>query len=390
MTQAPERTRPGTGRAALPQVRRDGGAWLPALVLAARTTAYGLIGVELIMLVLWATAAHSGSSATATLRLGLVFWSAAHHATVHVGSTSLGVAPYGLTVIPAALLYRGTRTLLASDDRVEPAAFVPALAVCYGVLCTAVALAARSPAVRPEPAEAFVGGAILALAAAGAAALRVHGRPRRLPPRAAEVLLGAARAVAVWLAAGLVLALVAVGAAHHELAATAQALHPGASGMAGLVLLDLLVAPHLAVYGGSLLTGPGFGVGAHTSVSLAGSHLGAVPALPVLAALPTSGPFPAFLLVLLLVPVAAGVVGGLRALRTARADWRDRAERVLATGAAGGVALASIAWLADGSAGPGRLAVSGPSPWQVGLAGGGEMLAGGLLVLAVMALRARR
>jgi hypothetical protein len=44
--------------------------------------------------------------------------------------------------------------------------------------------------------------------------------------------------------------------------------------------------------------------------------------------------------------------------------------------------LAAIAWLADGSAGPGRLAVSGPSPWQVGLASAGELLIGALLVVA--------
>lgn len=392
MTQAPERER-SISRAALPRVRRDDGAWLPALLLAVRVTAYGLIGVELVVLLLWATAAHSGAGTAETVRLGLSLWSAAQHATVHVGSGSLGIAPYTLTLMPGYLLYRGTRTLLAADAGMEPLAFIPALAVCYGVLCAAVALAARGPVVRPVPTEAFVGGAALAVVAAGAAALRVHGRPQRLPAVVADVSLAALRAVGVLLAAGLVLTAVVVLAAHREVGAAADALHPGTPGAVGLVLLDLLALGHLGAYGASVLTGPGFAFGAHTSVSLAGSQLGAVPALPVLAALPATGRFPAYALVLLAVPVAAGALGGLRLLR-AEAATTDRLVRATATGLAGGALMAVVSWLADGSAGPGRLALTGPSPWQVGLAAGGELVLGALLVVAatdgVTALRAWR
>lgn len=390
VTQAPERARTRVG---MPQVRRDDGAWLPALLLALRTTAYGLIGVELTVLLLWATSPHSGAGTAETVRLGLSFWSAAQHATVHVGSGSLGIVPYALTLVPGYLLYRGARTLLAADAGMEPLAFIPALAVCYGVLCAAIALAARGPMVRPVPAEAFVGGAMLAVAAAAAAELRVHGRPDRLPAVVGDVGLAALRAVAVLLAAGLVLAAVVVFAARREVGAAAGALMPGVSGSIGLALLDLLGAGHLAVYGTSVLTGPGFGFGAHTSVSLAGSHLGAVPALPVLAALPSTGRFPAYALMLLVVPVAAGVLGGLRALRGVT-EATERVRRAGATGLAGGALMAVVSWLADGSAGPGRLAVTGPSPWQVGLAAGGQLALGALLVVAasdgVGALRAWR
>ncbi len=373
----------------MPEVRRDGGAWLPALLLALRTTAYGLIGVELVLLVLWALAPHSGSTAGQTLRLGLVFWTAAHHASIHLGAARIGVTPYLLTLVPFGLLHRGTRRMLAADDGVEAVAFVPALAVCYGVVTTAAALAARSAGVRPDAAEAFVGAAVLVALAAGTAVLRVRGVPERVPPEVAPVAAGAARAVGALLAAGLVVVAVTVVGGLGEVTRTAAALHPGGVGGVGLVLLDLLLVPTLGVYGASLVSGPGFGIGAHTSVSLAGAHLGAVPAVPVLAALPQTGRFPAYLLVLLVVPVAAGALGALRALRDA-AGWRDRLCLAAATAVTGGVALAAVAWLADGSAGPGRLAVSGPSPWQVGLASTGELLVGALLVVAAVEVRARR
>ncbi len=391
MTQAPERPRIAPlRRAPRPQLQGDRGAWLPALLLALRTTAVGLIAVELVVLLLWATAARSGAGTLDTLRLGLTFWAAAHHAGVRVGPVTVGVVPYGLTVLPATLLYAGSRTLLRADRRLEPLAFMPALAVCYGVVVTAVALAARGPLLRPVPAEAFLGGVVLALAASGAAALRVRGVPtqvlERAPAATVAVLAAAGRALAALLGAGLLLALVVIAAAHTDVVATAKALRPGSSGAVGLVLLDLLAVPHLTAYGASVLAGPGFGLGAHTSVSLAGAHLGAVPALPVLAALPRSGPFPPVLLVLLAVPVGCGVLGGLRALRGAD-TWRSEVARALATAGVAGCGAAVLGWLADGSAGPGRLTVSGPSPWQLGLAVAGEVAVGSLLVVGLRAWR---
>jgi hypothetical protein len=396
VTQAPERPRVAgrveTGsRLALPRVRRDEGAWLPALLLALRTTLYGLIAVELVVLLLWVAAAHSGSSAADTLRLGLTFWAAAHHATVHVGAAEIGVVPLGLTVLPFALLHRGTRILYQADARIESLAFVPALATCYGVLVAAVALAARGAVVQPVPAEGFVGGAVVAALAGLTAAARVRGVHPRVPVWAVTAARGALRATVILLGAGLVLAVAAIAVHRGPVGATQAALHPGASGMAGLLLLDLLALPHAAIWGASVVVGPGFGLGAHTTVSLAGSTLGTVPALPVLAALPASGAFPAYALLLLLVPIGCGALAARRVLPDrGGSDWRADAEMAFRTAAAGGVLWAALAWLADGSAGPGRLAVAGPSPWQVGLTVFGELALGLLLTGAVRELRRRR
>lgn len=378
-------------RLALPRVHRDEGAWLPAFLLALRTTVYGLIAVELAVLLLWVASARSGSSAADTLRLGLTFWAAAHHATVHVGPATIGVVPLGLTALPFWLLHRGTRRLYEADTGVESLAFVPALATCYGVLVAAVALAARGAVVQPVPAEGFVGGAAVAALAALTAVARVRGVHPRVPAWLVLAVRGVLQATAILLAAGLLLAVAAVAVQHGRVGTTQAALHPGASGLAGLLLLDVLALPHAAIWGASVIVGPGFGLGAHTSVSLAGSTLGAVPAVPVLAALPATGAFPAYVLVLLLIPLGAGVVAARRVL-PARSDvaWRADVEVALRTAGVGGVVWAALAWLADGSVGPGRLAIAGPSSWQVGLTVFGELALGLLLTTAVREVRRRR
>ncbi|HEX7354080.1 MAG TPA: DUF6350 family protein [Mycobacteriales bacterium] len=402
MTQAPERprvagrrdsrpARPPASRLALPRLRRDEGAWLPALLLALRTTVYGLIAVEVVVLLLWAAASRSGSSAADTVRLGLTFWAAAHHATVHVGAAEIGVVPLGLTALPFWLLHRGTRAVYAADNTIESLAFVPALATCYGVLVAVVALAARTAVIDPVPAEGFVGGAAVASLAALTAVARVRGLHPRIPAWLVTAARGVLRASAVLLGAGLLLAVVAVAVQHGRVGATQAALQPGASGVTGLLLLDVLALPHAAVWGASVLAGPGFGLGAHTSVSLAGSTLGAVPALPVLAALPATGAFPAYALLLLLVPFGAGALAARRVLPPRGGSaWRDDVPVALRAAAVGGVLWAALAWVTDGSAGPGRLSVAGPSPWQVGLAVFGELAVGLLAMAGVREVRRRR
>ncbi|WP_394622957.1 cell division protein PerM, partial [Escherichia coli] len=66
----------------------------------------------------------------------------------------------------------------------------------------------------------------------------------------------------------------------------------GATGWGGfcLILLQLAWLPTMALWGTAWTMSPGFAFGTGTFVSPLGSHLGIVPALPVLGALPPNGP----------------------------------------------------------------------------------------------------
>jgi hypothetical protein len=106
-------------------------------------------------------------------------------------------------------------------------------------------------------------------------------------------------------------------------------------------------------------------------VALGGVHLGAVPALPLLAPLPDTGPVPPATWLLLFVPVLGGVVAGWL-LSRARPSAPGPTTFDLAWGSGCGVVCGALmggfAWLSAGPLGPGRMADLGPSAWQVGLA----------------------
>jgi hypothetical protein len=86
----------------------------------------------------------------------------------------------------------------------------------------------------------------------------------------------------------------------------------GASaGAAGLLGLSVLLLPNAAGAVMGLAAGPGFLVGAGTSVSVHGVTLGSVPALPLMAALPDTQAVPLLAFLSQALPAIAGLVTGL-------------------------------------------------------------------------------
>ncbi|WP_141396682.1 cell division protein PerM [Microbacterium gorillae] len=154
-----------------------------------------------------------------------------------------------------------------------------------------------------------------------------------------------------------------------------------------LTLAQLAYLPTLIIWAFAWIAGPGFTVGVGTAVSPAGTHLGVLPGVPVLALVPEGGSV--WLLALVLLPIAAGALAGW-SMRSRYADVIGRDEPFLprlvllltVSGLAAGVAAAAAS-LASGSLGPGRLAEVGPHPGWVALAVGIEVLIGaGVLLLS--------
>ena len=94
-------------------------------------------------------------------------------------------------------------------------------------------------------------------------------------------------------------------------------LHTDAGATAQLVVISLLVVPNAAIFSGSYLLGPGFTVGTHTIVSPAVVTVGALPMFPLLAALPDTGPTPAWTSGLVVVAPLVAAIGAVRAQRRA-------------------------------------------------------------------------
>jgi hypothetical protein len=134
------------------------------------------------------------------------------------------------------------------------------------------------------------------------------------------------------------------------------------AGALGLLGLGVLLLPNATAAVLGLAAGPGFLVGSGTLVSVHGVTLGAVPALPLFAALPDTQAVPLIAFASQAVPALAGLVAGATTGRW----FTDRDGGSVVAGLTGvlagvllGVLSGVVVWVAGGSLGDGALAEVG-------------------------------
>jgi len=360
---------------------------------AGSAAALGLLTVSVLVLLVWFSSAGSGASALEAVRTAAAAWLLAHRVPMTLPHGTLALPPLGLSVLPVLLLVRSggwvARTAQV-QTRGRAVQGILAIAASYSVLLGLVAGAAAGTAVPSTVGALFVGW-LMGAVAGGIGLLRAAGLLgplwRALPLWLSALLAGVGASVAALLAGG---ALVVGGSLLFHLDRTVhltQALNAGAAGGAALCLVGLVYVPTAAVWGAAYALGPGFAVGVGTSVGPFATHVGAVPALPLLGGLPGNGSGATLGALALVIPFVAGIAGG--AVIARRGDW-DTPEHAalwaLLLGPAAGVGCGLLAWVAGGPAGPGRFATVGPSPWAVGLTVSVEFAIAG----AVGAWEARR
>lgn len=346
----------------------------------------GLVALAVPVLVAWAADSRSGSGAGDAVRAAGQLWLVTHSTTLTVSGGALGLSPLGLAAVPFLLLARAgahaARECGVGTWR-EVGLLAGAVAAPYSVVAAIVASLATSDAVAPAPVQALVGSLVVAALGTCVGAVRATGLRPQVSDRVAALVRGATSAVLVLLAAGALLGAVSLLRHLDDAAELARATAPGVVGGVALLLLGLALVPNAVVFGAAWVAGPGFAIGAGTVVSPLSHELGAVPALPLLAVLP-SGPTPALLAaVVLAVPVLAGVLAG----RCVTAAGPLPAARDAAlTGPLAGAAMALLCLLAGGPLGDGRLTDVGPTAWVVGLVVAAQV---GAVAAATAALRHR-
>lgn len=300
----------------------------------------------------------------------------------------LTIAPLGFALLTALLGARAGRRISETPHR-----FV-GLAVAVGtfaVLSLAVTLSALLPAARASiwqgtllPTLCFTVGIVIGAewshpsldALLPARADRVirawvgRWRPELRASLAAAFRGGTATAAIVLGASALLLAILIL-AGYAKIITLYEGVHAGILGGVALTVGQLAFLPNLIIWTASWIVGPGFAIGAGSSVSPFGTSLGPIPAVPVLGALPAQHEL-GWGFLALLIPVVTGflialVVRGrlVAALPTVgRVPWLVLAG--VLSGVVGGIILGLLAWASAGAAGPGRLMDVGPSPWLVG------------------------
>jgi Family of unknown function (DUF6350) len=380
-----------------------------SLLAALQAVAASLVAVMVPVVGTWIATANGTAAWTDVVRLGLDLWVLAQHGGIVVVGGHVGIVPLGLSAAPlAACWFSGRRLARALDPRAERIAagatraapsFPPLRALVifasgYALLTGLAAVLATMPQAQAIPGQAFIGAGTIATVAGGlgAAAYRygtaragLRAILRLLPGWARGLLRPAATALGIQLTAALVLFVGVLVAHRDQVLALHRALQPDLAGGAVLVLAQLLLVPNLILWTASVIAGPGFAIGAGTSVTTSSAVLGPLPALPVLGALPTPGPMPVAAAALLCVPVVAGVIVGGMLLRDRDVPWWRLPADAVGVAVLAGAAFAGLAWLSGGPAGPGRLAVAGPVAWQAGAAFAAEVGVGA--VGAVLVLR---
>ncbi len=365
--------RPPRSRPTGPELRPAPNVLLPGLVAAAWAVGAGLVAFAVPVLLAWASDGRSGAGAAEATRTAGQLWLLAHGTPLALSGGSVGLTPLGLVALPLLLLHRagrhGARTVGVCSSR-DAGRLLLGTALSYALAAAVVSALAATTAVRPDAPRALLGALLVAALGAGSGIVRETGLPRadRLPDRVRRLGRATTASVAVLLSGGALVVGVSLAVHGGRATALAGATHPGLVGGLGLLVLGLSLAPNAAVWGLSFVTGPGFAVGVGTSVGPLSSTLGPVPAFPLLAALP-GGDVPVWVgALLLLVPLGAGVAGGLLVARPLSGAAGRAALEASAVGPCAGVVTALLCLVSGGPLGAGRLAAVGPSPWQVGLA----------------------
>ncbi|MBB6397761.1 hypothetical protein BKA00_004675 [Actinomadura coerulea] len=364
--------------------------YVTGLVAALWCIGIGLAVLTTITLIGWIAAPKTalGHGMAGVFRTAVNFWLVSHHAGFSYGHGRFGLLPLGVLVLPGVLLYRGGGWMirvagLPHRQRTAVLHVSVALAVPYAALAGLLALAASSEEVRPSAWQALVGCFLVAAVAGGLGAARAvvaaEARGRRvrsglgallrlLPERPRSLVIGVAGSLSVLLASGALLVGGSLATHLSDADDLYDMLAPGAVGGVLLLLVELAFLPNAAIWGMAYAVGPGFSVGAGTSVSPTGVFLDAVPAFPPLAALPQPGPAPAISLLALTAPFVAGAVGGVLTIRSLPSPVSEGAPLWgFVSGALTGAVAALLSALAGGPLGGGRMATVGPSAWQVGL-----------------------
>lgn len=392
---APRRPEPTRGRAPLVVAAGVAAGW-------AALTSYLPVALVLGL----AQLSEDAGSLAGALRVGLAGWLLGHGVPLQTAAGPLGLVPLLLCGLALWRLTRAgvhtSRAMGARGGRSPRQALTAAGAVGlgYGLLGAAAAVLVSTGDLRVSPVRAGVTLAIFGGFAALVGALRTTGVAGVLADRAPAVLRDGVR---TGLVAGLLLfgagagaAGLAVATGGGDAADMIGAYRTGVAGQAGITLVSFAYAPNATVWSTAYLLGPGFAVGTGTAVRTSEVSVGALPAVPLLAGLP-SGPVDGFGAALLAVPVLAGMAAGWLLARRLSRNTEERAapDRVALFGAAalaGPVVglLAGLAAVASGGPlGGGRLAEIGPVPWQVAAVSTAVVTIGALLGAAAATVLAR-
>jgi hypothetical protein len=370
-----------------------------AAAAAVAVSVVGLAGLTLAVVVVQTLDPAGGLPLAGSAALAGRLWLLAQGGEIDLSSGPLVLAPLLLSAGILWGLSSAGRWVVRARDVAGAGPAVRAaglLAAVHVGLTVLLAVLLDAPSAGVGVLRTVLGAGLAAAVAAGWGAGRESGAVDdlldRLPGPTRPLLRGVAAGSLTALALCTSVVAVAVAADAKGYAAMSGGLGGAGAGALGLVGLGLLLLPNAAAAVLGLAAGPGFFVGSGTLVSVHGVSLSAVPALPLLAALPDTQAVPLIAFASQAVPALAGLVAGGALGRWFTDD--DGGSLVAGlTGLFAGVGLGLVAAaftaVAGGSLGDGALAQVGAPPLATGLAVAVQGGIAAALAAAVTRWRAR-
>ena len=317
-----------------------------------RTVAILLLPLGFISLIAWATAGSASGNTSDPMRAAIWLWLGAHHIPFFLNGTATGYLSYlpiGAMLLPFFALRSGFGRAISKlhGDFHNLASVRTIFASQYALLVTLLALASRSPGVSSQWYLAPVFAFSIAYLAALTAGTRF---------RMSQAVSYATRVLAILLGASFIFLAISIFMNLTTFKNISIVLQPGFFGAILLFALNLFYLPNLAVSVLAYFTGTGFAVGAGTLVSPFTHRLGEIPALPILAVLPTSSTKWAL--------VAVAFVIALGALMAAWAMTSSTQALVQAIVLLA-ISISLIAYLASGSLMTNAMSAVGVSIWKL-------------------------
>jgi hypothetical protein len=344
-----------------------------------RTVAILLLPLAFIALIAWATAGSATGNTSDPIRAAIWLWLGSHHIPFFLNGTATGYLSYlpiGAMLLPFFALRSGFGRALSKlhGDFHNIATVRSIFASQYALIVTLLALASRSPNVSAQWYLAPVFSFLIAYLASLTAGSRL---------RMSQAVSYASRVLAILLGLSFIFLAIAIFINISTFKNISIVLQPGIFGGILLFALNLFYLPNLAVSVLAYFTGTGFAVGAGTLVSPLTHRLGEIPALPLLAVLPTSSSKWALLGVVVVIAVGA-LMAAWALTSTSRALIQSIA---LIT-----ISIAALSYLASGSLMTQAMSAVGVSIWKLTLSLVLEIAIGvaALVLIPQIKLRSRR
>lgn len=301
----------------------------------------------------------------------------------HNGIDALHFSPMLLVVLQVVLArfaYRPVQHALdeeqASGDTQQRTAFAFLVGfLVSAVVVTVISLSGPAPA---KPWTVVPGAVMIALTAVAWSVLRdgagvsmpwVESLTDRLHLNVRRAFRPAGEGLTILMVCSALLVFALVMNRLERVGKVAALLDMGGGGIALLWIAQLFALPNLVVFAGGWLTGGSVLLGSGQLSTTAATPT-ILPSIPVLGALPESGPLPGAFRFIVLVPVLVGAFMGWRATAS-MPSLTHLGRKVQVAASAAGVAslgLAVLLWWSRAGMSPGQLSVIGPSVWTLLLA----------------------